>query len=980
MRMVFDCSAKHEGVSLNDAIHAGPKLHTELFDVLVRFRRHPIGIACDIKEMYLQIEIEKQDRPYFRILWRDYETDREPDEYEFTRVVFGKNSAPMEAQYVAQENARRHKDRYPLAAETVLKSTYMDDSIDSVQDETTAESLRKELQELWGKAGMDARKWVSNSKRVLAAIPEEHRASELVIQNAEQPVTKTLGVSWFSEEDTLSVSSPTTSKFGPVTKRNVLKKIATIFDPLGLMSPAIIKGKMLLQILWTRGYDWDDEIQDSIANEIQVWFGQLSALAEVKIPRCIQLPLNVTSFKLVTFVDASTSAYGAVVYARFEYEEPHPPTCRLLASKSKVAPLVPVTVPRLELMAAITGLRLTQAIIRVLEIHMSVVIFYSDSQDVLWWIRGHGKDFRAFVANRVGEIQMNSDPQQWQHVSTDENPADLISRGVNAEEIKDSTLWWHGPEWLLLEEGSWPRVDNDKPPNERKERKKPTVLTSRHSSSQRSQGPNASAEEWRLKPTRYSCWMHLVCIHARVTRVLCNMQKKENRTGGRALHPEEIRDAEEAIVRRAQQDTFPEEFKALKSKKPIPPKSPLLKLSPRVDESGTIRMEGRLTYAEYLPPDTRNPMILPRSHHVTKLIVKHYHNMANHAGGVNFILAQLSQKYWIIAAREEIRDCESECNECKRRKTKLATQVMAPLPNIRLRFTFRPFDQSAVDYAGPFITVQGRGKQRQKRWLCLFTCLATRALHLELAWSLDTGSFLNAFTRFVSRRGVPSEVISDNGTNFVGAVNELRELVGKLDPDRIQQMTNHLFTKVKWHFNPPAAPHFGGIYEAMIKAAKRAIYAVLGNGNIRDEELITVITGVESLLNSRPLTYQSSDPKDVLPLGGILAPESVDYTSFNLRNRWRRVQQLLDQVWSRWLKEYIPTLNKRPKWMEVVSDLQTGDVVLALESGVPTGRWPLGRIVETYPGKDGHTRVAKIQCGEKTLTRPIHKLVPLKQN
>ena len=295
-----------------------------------------------------------------------------------------------------------------------------------------------------------------------------------------------------------------------------------------------------------------------------------------------------------------------------------------------------------------------------------------------------------------------------------------------------------------------------------------------------------------------------------------------------------------------------------------------------------------------------------------------------------------------------------------------------------------------MDYAGPFITVQGRGKQRQKRWLCLFTCLATRALHLELAWSLDTGSFLNAFTRFVSRRGVPSEVISDNGTNFVGAVNELRELVGKLDPDRIQQMTNHLFTKVKWHFNPPAAPHFGGIYEAMIKAAKRAIYAVLGNGNIRDEELITVITGVESLLNSRPLTYQSSDPKDVLPLtpnhflhgqvGGILAPESVDYTSFNLRNRWRRVQQLLDQVWSRWLKEYIPTLNKRPKWMEVVSDLQTGDVVLALESGVPRGRWPLGRIVETYPGKDGHTRVAKIQCGEKTLTRPIHKLVPLKQN
>ena len=302
MRIVFDCSAKYEGVSLKNAIYAGPKLQTELFDVLVRFRRNPIGIACDIKEMYLQIEIAEKDRPYFRILWRDYESDREPDEYEFTRVVFGKNSAPMEAQYVAQENSRRFQDRYPLAAETVLKSTNMDDSIDSVEDEAKTETLQTELQELWKNAGMEARKWVSNSKQVLAAIPEEHRASELVIRNAEQPVTKTLGISWFSEEDTLSVPAPPMTASVAVTKRNVLKNIATIFDPLGLISPAIIKGKMLLQSLWSRGYDWDDEIHDDIANQIQSWFNQLSVLAQVRIPRCIRLALTITSFKLITFV------------------------------------------------------------------------------------------------------------------------------------------------------------------------------------------------------------------------------------------------------------------------------------------------------------------------------------------------------------------------------------------------------------------------------------------------------------------------------------------------------------------------------------------------------------------------------------------------------------------------------------------------------------------------------------------------------
>jgi hypothetical protein len=223
----------------------------------------------------------------------------------------------------------------------------------------------------------------------------------------------------------------------------------------------------------------------------------------------------------------------------------------------------------------------------------------------------------------------------------------------------------------------------------------------------------------------------------------------------------------------------------------------------------------------------------------------------------------------------------------------------------------------------------------------------------------------------------------------VGAVNELRDLVVKLNPDRIQQKTNHLFNKVKWHFNPPAAPHFGGVHEAMIKSEKRAIYSVLGNSDIRDEELITAFTAAESLVNSRPLTYQTSDPKDVTPLtpnhflhgqvGGEVAPESVDYTNFNLRNRWRRVQQLLNQVWTRWLKEYLPTLNKRQKWTEIVNDMKKGDVVLALDNNLPRCRWPLGRIIETYPGKDGHTRVAKVQCGDRTLVRPIHKLVPLFQ-
>ena len=205
---------------------------------------------------------------------------------------------------------------------------------------------------------------------------------------------------------------------------------------------------------------------------------------------------------------------------------------------------------------------------------------------------------------------------------------------------------------------------------------------------------------------------------------------------------------------------------------------------------------------------------------MTKLIVKHYHEKGKHASGTNQTFAALSIRFWIISGREEIREWEKECNECRRRKAKAAKQVMAPLPQIRLRLSLRAFAQTAVDFGGPFITIQGRGTRRQKRYLCLFTCLATRAVHLEMAYGLDTDSFLNAFHRMANRRGLPREMLSDNGGNFVKVNKELSQLVEVLDQDRIEASTAN--QGVTWHFNPPAAPHFGGVHESMIKAAKQS--------------------------------------------------------------------------------------------------------------------------------------------------------------
>ena len=267
----------------------------------------------------------------------------------------------------------------------------------------------------------------------------------------------------------------------------------------------------------------------------------------------------------------------------------------------------------------------------------------------------------------------------------------------------------------------------------------------------------------------------------------------------------------------------------------------------------------------------------------------------------------------------------------------------------------------------------------------MFTFLATRALHLEIAYGLDTDSFLNAFYRMASRRGLPEDIYSDNGTNFKGADAELKSLVRKLDKNKINQSTAN--KGVSWHFNPPLAPHFGGIHETMFKSAKKAILAILGSSDINDEELTTAIIGAEGLINSRPLTYQSANPTDDVPLnvnhflhgqvGSQFAPASCDETDFNPRKRWRRIQELVRHFWSRWVREWLPGLNTRRKWFQTHRDINVRDVMLVISPYTSTGNCPLGGVLETYPEQDGHVPVVKIQVGEGTLIRPVTKLCPL---
>ena len=416
--------------------------------------------------MYLRIEVTPKDLSCQRFLWRSLDQQTKPEEYEFNRVVFGINSSFFQAQFVSQTHAEKHKDELPLAAEAVSKLTYMDDSMDSVLDDSQGIELYKQLDELWSKAGMHARKWFSNSSQVLEKIPIKDRASEVDIDKDPLPTVKILGITWLPEEDVFTFKANPPEENFQLTKRNFLKRIATLFDPVGFLAPFIIRAKVMMQEMWVAGLEWDELCPRELVHKSQEWFSELEELPTIKVTRCVRFGPEqvVLSETLHTFVDTSQNAYAAVVYLKVSYESGSV-SSQLVAAKTRVAPLAATSIPRLELMAAILGLRLTESVSRVYSGGLSQALFWSDSMmNVLWWIRGRSRIFKPFVANRVGAIQSLTSPKQWRFEPTNQNPADFTTRGMRVSDMVKEKKWWSGPDFLQKEESDWPvnQIDTDK--------------------------------------------------------------------------------------------------------------------------------------------------------------------------------------------------------------------------------------------------------------------------------------------------------------------------------------------------------------------------------------------------------------------------------------------------------------------------------------------------------------------------------------
>ncbi|XP_055591351.1 uncharacterized protein LOC129743382 [Uranotaenia lowii] len=480
--------------------------------------------------------------------------------------------------------------------------------------------------------------------------------------------------------------------------------------------------------------------------------------------------------------------------------------------------------------------------------------------------------------------------------------------------------------------------------------------------------------------SKFENFRKLQRVIAYVWRYSTNIKKKSEDDRELREFPtvSEMRMAMMLIIRAIQSQCFMDEIQGIKCGKPS---KRLEKLSPFLDDCGCLRVGGRLEHSN-LPYATKHQFILPNEHPLVQSLIASLHREHLH-GGPSALMAILRSQFWVLSARSNVRKITRSCVQCFKVNPRLLDQYMGDLPRSRTERS-PAFLKVGVDFAGPIFLKQNQRKASPvKGYICVFVCLVTKSLHLEVVENLATEAFIACLHRFVGRRGLPEIIFSDNGTNFVGAKHELHQLYSMLKDQLTQQKISEfcLPKEISWEMIPPNAPHMGGIWEAGVKSVKTILKKVTKDARLNFVEFQTLLIRIEALLNSRPL-YLNPDaltPGHFIADRPLLAiPEpTCDGIPENRLSRWQYVQVLRNQFWKRWSQEYLTELQGRAKWTKKTPNIRPGMVVLVKDDNLPPQSWKLGVIEQTFPGKDGCVRVVNLRTRNGSIKRPIHKLAPL---
>ncbi|MCK5873000.1 MAG: hypothetical protein KAG26_09250, partial [Methylococcales bacterium] len=722
-----------------------------------------------------------------------------------------------------------------------------------------------------------------------------------------------------------------------------MSTIASLYDPLGFLSPFILLGRSILQEMCRDRLDWDDPLPDRLEQRWSLWVADLLTVERVQIPRNY-VPSDfgaVTSVELHHFSDASTVGYGQSSYLRFAdgQENIH---CTLVFAKARVTPLKPVTIPRLELQAAVLSVKVARFLEEELDFENITHFFWSDSEIVLAYLHNESKRFHIFVANRVQQILQFSRASQWSHVASEENPADHASRGLKIDDIL-TTNWLHGPTFLRQSNVSHEQDFFSIPDNDVEVKFCKSTTTT-----------ETFFTTFEKRAQRFSTKQSLIRGVAVIVR-RCALSHDRTLTKLQSL---EI--AEKKYVSCIQRESFASPTAALRST--------FRQLNCYKDENDILRVGGR-TSRSLEPQDSLHPMVLPRDSFFSVLIARDCHVRIAHQGRSFTINEIRARGYWILGIRHVVSALIRSCVRCLRLRAPPEGQLMADLPSERVEPS-PPFTHCGLDCFGPFHVKDGR--KNVKRYGLIVTCLASRAVHLEVLDDMTTDSFINGLRNVIAIRGTIQQIRCDRGTNFVGASRDFRQAWREMDKDAIA--TSMLEKTCEFVFNPPAASHMGGVWERQIRTVRNVLSGLLLGSGLRlsTSSLRTFLYEVMAIVNSRPLSAESLEspdgprpltPNHILTMKSspILPPPGVfDDPDLYVRRRWRRVQRLAEEFWRIWQRQYLTTQQYRRKWQRPRRNLQVGDVVVLHEEGVSRMSWRLARINETYPSGDGLVRSIRL--------------------
>ncbi|MEO0683527.1 MAG: reverse transcriptase domain-containing protein [Cyanobacteria bacterium J06649_11] len=929
LRIVFNASSRMRGQrSLNDTLLTGPSLTTLLIHSLHTFRQDAVVTISDISKAFHRVLLDPKDRNYASFLWSDNESL--PELWRFKVVVFGITCSP----YLLQQVLHLHFSKWkkPELAELF----YVDNYLSSHSSFEDAKARKILIEEIMDEANMPLRDWISNNEE----FNRLYATSDVV------KIQKVLGVRWDLSSDAIFIGSPSKipseiSSWIP-TKRKLLSIVLSFYDPLGLVAPVFIQGKRHIQGLWEWKYDWDEVLADEHANLARNLIQDYTAVNLLTFPRQVIFERN----NLHIFVDSSQLAYGAVIYV--ENLDDH--QLRLFCSKSRVCPVRKLSIPRLELLAILLGCALLSTFKDLTR--FKNIFLYSDSKVATAWISNPPRK-NTFVFNRVRAIftLLVKFSIQLKYVPTLQNPADLLTRGASVYQLQKSTMWKNGPvDWLSHQRSS---------------------INTSSESSVNSTSLVACCSILNSPNEQRRHYVHIYAISPdadfrKIHRIFLNISRILNYKFSYV----------ELILLQEQRCYFPQLYEYLKHNS-----------STSADLKNLVnQLDLHLTSNNIIVTTSRTPNVqgfhnqlyyVPKTSPFVPAYVRYLHESNKHAS-VNIVLQLFRRDFYNSSIRAICKSVIRNCASCKRRLTESYPRPPPPdLPIQRCSFS-RPMENIGMDHTSAFHVIERDGTL-DKIYILLFSCMASRYIHLEVVDDMTPATTFNAIRRVIASFGSISAIFSDSHPSY------------KATADLIY---HHTCGSLKWNFQTPHSPHKGGHFERLIRIVKRSLNLNLHKYLTKDD-FCTMVKEIQSVINNRPLTYTSSDlfeepltPNMIvlgrpLQLNVTLPQKDVPYAipgAKSLREQYRRRQQIFENVKSNFYTQYLESLRTRYKGSFRKSDIspKVGDICL-LKTHLNAKRysWPLCKVIQLFKGPDGVIRSVKIRTTNGELVRGPENLFPL---